>query len=127
MKSYRKIVSSLAWQINLIMTDVDGTITSSDDSITPVIYELIRSLDSLGVTIGLVSGRSLPGLERLAHSLEIRGPIIGEHGGVAKLNVDQGLLELGYSQETSLKALNKLQRLYPKRVRGFTLQQKPAS
>jgi hydroxymethylpyrimidine pyrophosphatase-like HAD family hydrolase len=101
------------------MTDVDGTITSSDDSITPVIYELVRDLDSLGITMGLVSGRSLPSLERLAHSLEIGGPIIGEHGGVAKLHVDQGYLELGYSQEASLKALNKLQRLYPNRVRGL--------
>ncbi len=119
MKSYRKIDPNLVRQIKLIMTDVDGTITSSDDSITPVIFELVRSLDSLGVTIGLVSGRSLPGLERLAHSLELGGPIIGEHGGVAKLNVDQGYLELGYSQEASLKALNKLQQLYPNRVRGL--------
>ena len=119
MESYRKIDSSLARQIKLIMTDVDGTMTSPDDSINPIIYKLVRSLDSLGVTIGLVSGRSLPSLERLIHSLEMGGPIIGEHGGVAKLNVDQEGLELGYSQEASLMALNKLQRLYPNRVRGL--------
>lgn len=117
MKSYQQIDSHLARQIKLIMTDVDGTITSSDDSISPVIYELIQNLKDFDINIGLVSGRSLPGLEKLARDLKIEGPIIGEHGGVAKPNIDEESLELGYSREASIEAFNQFQELYPDKVR----------
>jgi len=99
------------------MTDVDGTITTGGDSIGSVILQAIRCLEDQGIIVGLVSGRTLPRLESLAHVLGITGPIIAENGGVAKLKVNCGLVDLGYSRQPALEALAKLKALYPNAIK----------
>jgi len=99
------------------MTDVDGTITTGGDSISSVVFRVIRHLEQQGIIVGLVSGRTLPKLESLAHDLGITGPIIAENGGVAKLKVNGGLVDLGYSRQPALKALEKLKALYPNAIK----------
>ena len=79
--SYREITPELARRIRLVMTDVDGTLTDASDSISSVVSESIRRLEDGGVIVGLVSGRTLLGLESLASDLGISGPIIAEKWG----------------------------------------------
>ena len=112
-QSYRQISPQLANQIRLVMTDVDGTITTGGDSVSSIVFRAIRHLEAQGISVGLVSGRTLPELESLSHYLAITGPVIAENGGVAKLEVDGGLVDLGYSRQPALKALEKLKALYP--------------
>ena len=116
-KSYQQISPQLARQIRLVMTDVDGTITTGGDSINPVVSQVIRRLEGQGIIVGLVSGRTLPELESLAHDLGITGPLIAENGGVAKLRVDTRPVDLGYSRRPALEALEKLKVLYPNAIK----------
>jgi hydroxymethylpyrimidine pyrophosphatase-like HAD family hydrolase len=112
-QSYRQIAPGLARQIRLVMTDVDGTITQGDDSLSSVVLEAVRHLEESGIMVGFVSGRALPRLESLALDLRISGPIIAENGGVAKLKANGELVNLGYSRAPALKDLEKLKRLFP--------------
>ena len=116
--SYQHITPALARQTKLLMTDVDGTLTSANDIISPRVFETVLRLEESGIIVGLVSGRTLPGLESLAHRLNISGPIIAENGAIAMLKVDGELMELGYSRKPSMKALEKLKLLYPGSIRG---------
>ncbi|MFC1864614.1 HAD hydrolase family protein [Chloroflexota bacterium] len=116
-QSYRQIPPQLARQIRLVMTDVDGTITTGGDSIRPIVLQAIRGLEEQGITVGLVSGRMLPRLESLARVLDITGPIIAENGGVAKIEVNGRLVDLGYSRQPALEALAKLKGLYPNAIK----------
>jgi len=116
-QSYRRISPQLARQIRLVMTDVDGTIIADGDSISPIVLQAIRGLEEQGIIVGLVSGRTLPRLESMAHALGITGPIIAENGGVAKIEVNSQLMDLGYSRQPALEALAKLKGLYPNAIR----------
>ncbi len=117
-QSYREITPDLARQLKLVMTDVDGTLTVGGDSLSPVVLEAVRRLEHEGIMVGLVSGRTLPRLESLAQDLNISGAIIAENGGVAKLKANGGLVDLGYSREPALKALRKLEMLFPDAIKG---------
>lgn len=112
-QSYREIAPDLARRIRLVMTDVDGTLTHGGDSPSSVVVDAVRRFEDAGVMVGLVSGRTLPGLESLASDLGISGPIIAENGGVAKLMVDGELVDLGYSRQPAVEALKKLKTLFP--------------
>ncbi len=116
-QSYRRISPQLARQIRLVMTDVDGTITTGGDAIRPIVMQAIRGLEEQGIIVGLVSGRTLPRLESLARVLDISGPIIAENGGVAKIEVNGRLVDLGYSRQPALEALTKLKGLYPNAIK----------
>jgi len=45
--------------------------------------------------------------------LGISGPIIAENGGVAKLKLNGNLVDMGYSRNPALEALDKLRTLFP--------------
>ena len=107
----------MARQLRLVMTDVDGTIITGGDTISPVVLHVVRRLEEQGVMVGLVSGRTLPRLESLANNLGITGPIIAENGGVAKLKVNGEVVDLGYSRQPALEALEKLKALYPDAIK----------
>lgn len=112
-RSYRHISPKLAHRTKLVMTDVDGIMTATDGSLSSTAVKAIRKLEGRGIVVGLVSGRTLPGLELLCRDFGIRGPIIAENGGVAKLRVDGELVDLGYSREPALRALDKLKEAFP--------------
>ncbi len=116
-ESYRQISPDLANQIKLIMTDVDGTLTAEGTSVGSVVLEVVSRLHKQGIIVGLVSGRTLPELESLASDLAISGPIIAENGGVAKLKANGELMDLGYSRQPALKALEKLRTLFPDTIK----------
>lgn len=112
-KSYEQITPELVRQIRLVMTDVDGTLVSSGDSISPAVAEAISHLQEQGINVGFVSGRTLPELVSMALHLGINGPIIAENGGVARLSPDGELVDLGYSRQPAFEALEKLKKLFP--------------
>lgn len=116
-QSYREIGSELASQIRLVMTDVDGTLTLGGDSISPSVLEAIHCLEKWGIIVGLVSGRTVPMLQSLAGNLGMSGPIIAENGGVAKLKTNGELLDLGYSRQPAIEALQKLKARFPNRIK----------
>jgi HAD superfamily hydrolase (TIGR01484 family) len=101
-QSYLNITRKLAREIRLIVADVDGTLVSSGDSVSPTVAETIKSLEHYGIMAGFASGRTLPRLEPLAMALKISGPIIAENGSVAKLKRDSELFNLGYSLQPLL-------------------------
>jgi phosphoglycolate phosphatase (TIGR01487 family) len=112
-KSYEQITPELAIRIRLVMTDVDGTLVSSGDSISPVVAEAITHLQEKGIDVGFVSGRTLPELVSMALYLGVNGPIIAENGGVARLSAGGEPVDLGYSRQPAFDALEKLKKLFP--------------
>ena len=115
--SYRCITPALARQTKLVMADVDGTLTSADDTIGPAVFHAVQRLEQLGVTVGLVSGRTLPELETLALRLQIGGPIIAENGAIARRRADGEFVEMGYSRKPAIDALERLKALFPGAIR----------
>lgn len=111
-QSYRCLDRNSAYRIKLMMADVDGTLTPGD-ALSPGVSEAVRRLEEAGVIVGLVSGRTLAGLEALASDLGISGPVIAENGGVARLEAGGESVDLGYSRQPADEALEKLKRLFP--------------
>ena len=97
----------MAHRIRLVVADVDGTLLSDGDAVSPEVAKTIRSLEQSGIIVGFNSGRPLSRLEPLARELNLSGPIIAENGCVAKLTKDSELFNLGYSREQGLKTLLK--------------------
>ncbi len=114
---YRDIPPELARRTRLVMTDVDGTITADDGFIDASVPGAVDRLQEAGISVGLVSGRELPRLDALAKCLATSGPIIAENGAVARIAPGSDLVDLGYSRQTSLEALELLKKLYPGRIR----------
>jgi hydroxymethylpyrimidine pyrophosphatase-like HAD family hydrolase len=112
-KSYEQITPELAIRIRLVMTDVDGTLVSSGDSISPAVAGAISHLQEKGIDVGFVSGRTLPELVSMALYLGVNGPIIAENGGVARLSAGGEPVDLGYSRQPAFDALEKLKKLFP--------------
>jgi len=81
-----------------------------------IALEAVHRLEEQGIVVGLASGRTLPRVESLARDLGIKGPIIAENGGVAKLKTNGELVDLGYSHYPAIRALEKLKRLFPHAV-----------
>lgn len=115
-QSYQQIGPDLALQIRLVVTDVDGTMTTAEDSMSLAALEAVRRLEEQGVVVGLASGRALPRLESVAQRAGITGPIIAENGGIAKLTKDDQLADLGYSRQPAVRALEKLKGLFPQAI-----------
>ncbi len=112
-KSYRQITPELAGSIRLIMTDVDGTLLTSGEYVSPEVVEAISRLREQGIIVGLVSGRTIPRLENLTSFAGTDGPIIAENGGSARLKAGGKLVDLGYSRQPALEAMKKLKKLFP--------------
>ena len=98
------------------MTDVDGTITDILGYVEAIAQSALRALIDDGMTVGFVSGRTLPRLDPVALDIGINGPIIGENGGIVKLRPTGVLLNLGYSREPALRDLERLKQLYPNAI-----------
>jgi len=115
--SFRKIDLELVKKIKLIMTDVDGTLLARGNTLSHEVSEALRLLQKAGIIIGLVSGRTLSLLESMSREFNLTGPIIAENGAIAKLSSGAELMELGYSRQPAIDALNKLKALYPEAIR----------
>jgi hydroxymethylpyrimidine pyrophosphatase-like HAD family hydrolase len=116
-KSYLKITPTLSRRIRLIVADVDGTLLSDGDSVSPEVASSIRSLEQCGIIVGFDSGRPLTRLEPLARELNLSGPVIAENGCVAKLTKDSQLFNLGYSRKPALNTYKRFKGDFPGAIR----------
>ncbi|MDY6917586.1 MAG: HAD hydrolase family protein [Chloroflexota bacterium] len=116
-RPFREMGSDLARRIRLIVSDVDGTLTAEDDTVSQAAVEAMRRLEEDGVVVGLASGRAMPRVDSVAARAEITGPLIGENGAIARLRREGALVDLGYSREPALRALERLKQAYPGAIR----------
>jgi hydroxymethylpyrimidine pyrophosphatase-like HAD family hydrolase len=115
-KSYQSLTCETAKHIKLIMADVDGTLNTGGDQVSPAVSDAIYQLQKNDIAVGLVSGRTDPMLRSMAMDLKIGGPLIAENGAVARLTPHGNLVDLGYSRQPALKGLEKLKACYPGRI-----------
>jgi hydroxymethylpyrimidine pyrophosphatase-like HAD family hydrolase len=117
--SYKLITPTVASQIKAVMTDIDGTITSSaglkrgERRFHPRVVDAVRRFEENGVMVGFVSGRNIPDLETYAGELNISGPLVAENGALAKNKRGAPLFELGFKRTAVATALQKLNTLFP--------------
>jgi hydroxymethylpyrimidine pyrophosphatase-like HAD family hydrolase len=117
--SYKLITPAVARQIKAVMTDIDGTITSSaglkrgERTFHPGVVDTLRRFEADGVTVGFVSGRNIPDLETYASALHISGPLVAENGALAKIKSGAPLFDLGFKRDTVATALQRLNALFP--------------
>jgi hydroxymethylpyrimidine pyrophosphatase-like HAD family hydrolase len=116
-RSYYSIPPEIAHRLRLIMTDVDGTLSIDGEYFSPDIVNTVMHLQGSGITVGLVSGRSLPRLKKAAILLRTNGPLVAENGGVAEIESDEQQIDLGYSREPALEAVVKLKAAFPGVIR----------
>jgi phosphoglycolate phosphatase len=114
--SFHDIVPKLARSLRLIMTDVDGTLTADGEYFNPLVVEAISRLKGNGLRVGLVSGRTLPRLKKVASLLMTDGPLIAENGGVAQIKFNESPIDLGYSRKPAIEALAKLKAAFPGKI-----------
>lgn len=115
-ESYRRLDAKTARRIKLLMADVDGTLNTGGDQVSPAVRESVHKLQNSGITVGLVSGRTGPMLEAMALDIDIRGPLIAENGAIARMSVRSGHVDLGYSRQPATEALARLKACYPGRI-----------
>jgi HAD superfamily hydrolase (TIGR01484 family) len=115
--SYRSLTPDVARRLKMLMADVDGTLNTGGDSVSPGVAGVVRLLQQSGIIVGLVSGRTDPMLQAMALNLDIGGPLIAENGAVARLTCQGRHVDLGYSRQPALEALEKLKQRYPGKIR----------
>jgi len=74
--------------IRLVLTDVDGTLTSERDTyeIDLDAIQALRKLEKYGIKVGLVSGNSYPVLRGLYTYFDFHGGLVAENGCVVYHN-----------------------------------------
>nr|MDO8081098.1 phosphoglycolate phosphatase [Candidatus Freyarchaeota archaeon] len=98
-------------EFHVLVTDVDGTLTSQENRLHLPAVEVIRKLENLGIHVVFCSGNILCSLLTLEFYLGISGPVIAENGGVVmKLGWEKPLI-LG-SKELPLMALKVLKETF---------------
>ncbi len=68
--------------IRLVVTDVDGTLVTSDKTLTDASVAAVGRLHAAGIRFAVTSGRPPRGMQMLVGPLAIRDPIGGFNGGL---------------------------------------------
>ncbi len=71
-----------AGQIRLVLSDVDGTLVTSDKTLTPASIDAVAALGAAGVAFAVTSGRPPRGMAMLVTPLALTTPIAGFNGGL---------------------------------------------
>lgn len=102
-------------KFQVLVTDVDGTLTSPQNRLHLPAVEAIRKLEDQGVHVVFCSGNIMCSLLTLEFYLGISGPIIAENGGVVmKLGWEKPII-LG-SKEQPLRALKTLKEIFDDKI-----------
>ncbi len=115
-RPFTEIPVSVCRSLRLIMTDVDGTLTADGEHFCSDIVNMFDRLKKYGLIIGLVSGRTLPRLQKVTRLLGTDGPLIAENGGVAQLAIGKETINLGYSRQPAFEAVAKLKTVFPAKI-----------
>lgn len=70
--------------IQLIALDLDGTLLSPDDSVSPANRRAVRAALDAGVRVAFVTGRGSDTPQRLSRELQLNVPSICAHGALTK-------------------------------------------
>lgn len=68
--------------IQLMLSDVDGTLVDSDKQLTPATIAAVRRLREAGVVFAVTSGRPPRGMSMLVEPLGLTTPLAGFNGGM---------------------------------------------
>ena len=71
-------------KLQIVVSDLDGTLIKNDGSIGPETKKLVRELHKYGVLFSFATGRLHSAVEGLANELEINNPIISLDGCLIK-------------------------------------------
>lgn len=71
-----------AGQIRLVLSDVDGTLVTSDKTLTGASIDAVAALGAQGIAFAVTSGRPPRGMAMLIEPLAITTPIAGFNGGL---------------------------------------------
>ena len=82
--------TSAGGPIDLMISDIDGTLVTPDRILTPLAIAAVRRLGEAGVGFTLISSRPPRGMAALIRALDVRLPFAGFNG--ANLAVPQGAL-----------------------------------
>lgn len=103
-------------EFHVLVTDVDGTLTSPQNRLHLPAVEAIRKLEEKGIHVVLCSGNILCSLLTLGFYLGTSGPVVAENGGVVmKLGWEAPII-LG-SKEIPLKAFKILREKFGERIK----------
>jgi hypothetical protein len=78
--------------IELVISDVDGTLVTSDKRLTPEAIAAVQSLKAAGVRFTLISSRPPRGMEAVVGDLGVTEPLAAFNGGTL-FAPDQSLIE----------------------------------
>lgn len=71
-----------ASDIQLLISDVDGTLVTKDKVLTPAAVAAVKNLDQAGIAFTLTSARPPRGMHMLIEPLDLRLPLAGFNGGL---------------------------------------------
>jgi hypothetical protein len=78
--------------IRLVISDVDGTLVTTDKRLTPQAVDAVRTLQAAGVRFTLISSRPPRGMASVIEALAVREPLAAFNGGTL-FAPDQSVLE----------------------------------
>lgn len=99
--------------VQVLVVDVDGTITDPRGFLDPKVISKIRELEKTGIMVSLASGNALPVTKALATYIGASGPIIAESGCVVEMLGD---IKIFGDPNVTREALEKIKRLYGPRI-----------
>ncbi|MDP9095401.1 MAG: HAD family hydrolase [Pseudomonadota bacterium] len=89
--------------LKLVVSDVDGTIVTTDKSISPSTVAAVARLQEAGIPLSLVSARPPRGMAYIQEALRLTGPLAGFNGGRV-LSPDGAVLSEHLVPEASARA-----------------------
>lgn len=89
--------------IELIVTDVDGTLLKNDGSLGEETKKLIKQLAQLDVKICLATGRLHTAVIEIAEQLTLNGPVISLDGSLIKFHSNRETIYESFIKESSVK------------------------
>jgi hypothetical protein len=95
--------------IRLVVSDVDGTLVTTDKRLTPAAIAAVRQLKDAGVRFSLISSRPPRGMAAVAQALGVTEPMAAFNGGTL-FAPDQSVLEAHQLQAAAARtAIGRLQ------------------
>lgn len=91
-------------QYKLIVADIDGTLLNSSGELTQRTIHAIKSAGEKGVLFSVSTGRSIQGIKKFNHILNLKCPVIAYNGAMlAELNTDKIIFEKSLENEAAIK------------------------
>ena len=88
--------------IKLVVSDVDGTMVTSEKMLTPATIKAAHALRDAGIPLALVSSRPPRGMAFLTMDLGLTGPLGGFNGGII-LGPDGAVIEERFVPEQAVR------------------------